>query len=607
MGDQEKFTNKVIAQVLRSVAAAYLLKGENRFKIIAYDNAAGTVEHMNRELKDIWQEGKIHDVPGIGPSISEHLTEYFKKGHSSHFDRILKGIPSAVFTLMNVSFIGPKRALKLVKALHLFNSDTAINDLKEACLSDKVSKIPTFGKKSQDDILLSIELYEQSTKKTERMPLPYASELAQEVVEYLKKLPWVIRADALGSLRRMVATVGDIDVAVAAEDKNASLIIDKFINFPRMIRVDNAGGKKASIIVSPNIRVDLRTQSPATYGSMLQYLTGSKSHNIKLREYALKKGYSLSEYGLKPLKKIQNSNVKFQNYNSKSKILEFKDEPWLYNFLGLDYIEPELREGTDEIDIALKHDLPVLVNTEDIKGDMHVHSSYDLQPSHDRGANSFEEMIEKAIELKYKYIGFSEHNPRQGLGADEMIKILKKRKENIENIFKKKKYNLNYFIGLEVDILPNGELAIPKKALDYLDYIVASVHSSFRINSKDMTKRILKALSFPKVKILGHPTTRLLGKREGIDADWEQIFKETKKRNIALEINSFYDRLDLPDTLVKLALNNDNLLIINTDSHFVESMEYMVYGVSVARRGWATKNDIINTREYNEVREWIGV
>lgn len=587
---EEKFRNKVIVEILRNVAAVYLLKNALRFKIIAYENAADAVERMNNELKDIWKEGKLDTVPGIGPSISSHLDEYFKKGHSTHFDRVLGSVPLSVFKLMKLSLIGPHKAYKLAKALDLNNPDTAIEELKETCLKGKVAELESFGEKSQQDILLSIELYEQNSKKIERMSLPYAFSLAEEMMGYLKKMPEVKRVDALGSLRRMVATIGDIDLAVVANDEDADKIIQHFIGFPRVISVDNAGKKKASIIVRPNIKIDLRIQEEKTYGSMLQYFTGSKSHNIRLREFALKKGLSLSEYGIKSVKK--------------GNMFEFKDEESLYEFLGLQYVPPEIREGTNEINIAQKHQLPKLIELKDMKGDFHMHSSYDLKPSHDLGMNTFEEMADEAIKLSYEYIGFSEHNPSTGNNSEnEIVEIMRKRKEHIEKVMNK--INLKYFIGLEVDIMPSGEIALPAKANEYIDYLIVSVHSSFRMNKDEMTKRILKGMSHPKVKILGHPTGRLLSKRQGYDCDWKEVFNFAKDRNIALEINSGSDRLDLPDSLVRIAIQNGNKLVIGTDAHTLEYLNGMKYGVSVARRGWAEKSSIINTMEYKEVKNWI--
>lgn len=586
-------SNKEIAHLLRSVAASYTLSGENRFKIIAYQNAAGAVEHMTRELKDIWDDGDLKGIPGLGPSISSHLEELFKTGRSKHFIKVLKKFPLSVYRLMLVPSIGVKTAYRLVKEFHFHDPDTVLKDVKSVALKKKIRNLPTFGEKSEKEILRAITLFEESSHVGQRMPLPYAYEKAEAVIAHLKKQPQVERIDMLGSLRRMVATIGDIDIAVVGESKGGSGIVNHFTSFKGTVSIDNAGEKKASIIVSPNIRVDLRVQDKRSYGSMLQYFTGSKTHNIKLREYAMRKGLSLSEYGIK--------NVKT------GKTVEFASEEALYSYLDLQYIPPELREGTDEVALAQKKRLPSLVRIDDLKGDLHVHSSYDLKPSHDFGANTYPEILQAATKKGYAYVGLSDHNPRQsGLTAGEIVKIMKKRKYYIDKLFSNKNNNQSkYFIGLETDILPDGALALPPEAGDYVDYLIVSVHSSFSQPSSVMTKRILKALSFPKVKILGHPTGRLLNKRSAIDVDWETIFKECKKRSVALEINSWPERLDLPDVLVRQARSFGLKFVIDTDAHAVSQMENLKYGVSVARRGWCTRDDILNTTSYNEFKEWL--
>ncbi len=594
MGKQNKvFTNKEIAEILRSIAATYLLKNENRFRIIAYEKAADTVEHMTREMHDIWQEGGLaglQKVQGIGPTISSHLDELFTNGVSKHFQEVTKDIPASVFVLMRVAGIGPKKAFKLVQHFKFHNADTVLRDLKKAAEENRIASLETFGKKSQEDILESLKIFENSKQRTERMPLPYAGALAQEIEEYMRQLSGIIRIDFLGSLRRKVSTIGDIDIAIATDKKNSNVVVEHFKKFRRAISINNSGEHKASIIISPNIRVDLRVQNLKTYGSMLQYFTGSKAHNVKLREYAIKKGLSLNEYGIK--------NVKT------GKVKVFDSEEEFYNFIGLDFIPPEIREGTNEIQLALQHTLPHLVEVQDIKGDLHIHSSYDLQTSHDIGANTYAEIVAKAKERKYEYVGFADHNPRTSNNTEnDIIEIMKKRKEYIDKSLKNVEFP--YFIGLEVDIDPNGKLALPEKAIEYVDYLIVSVHSSFRQNKTEATNRVLKALSYPKVKIFGHPTGRLLGKRDGLEYDWEKIYSFVKEKNIALEINSGPDRLDLPDSLVREAGQSGVKFVIDTDAHHIDWMDGINYGVAVARRGWATKNDIINTKGLKEFKSWI--
>ncbi len=596
---QNKYSNKEIANTLRNIAAVYLLKNENRFKIIAYDNAADAVEQLTRELKDIWQDGKMGNIPGIGKTIGSSLEELFKTGKSEHFDSVLKMVPETVFILMNLSKIGPKKAYKLVQNLNLLNSKTVLKDLQKACEQNKVAELDTFGEKSQQEILNAIKLYEKRSSKSERMPLPYAHRLSLEISEYLKKLPDIKRIDTLGSLRRKVATIGDVDIAVQVEgskdlkvNKLYKEIINHFIKFPKVINIESSGDNKSSIIVSPNIRVDLRVQEEKSYGAMLQYFTGSKGHNIKLREFGLKQGVSLNEWGIKNLK-----TEKLNLYNTEEKF---------YNSLGLQYIPPEIREGTNEIELAKQNKIPKLVELMEIKGDLHTHSSYNLNPSHDFGANSYQEILEKAQRLNYEYVGFTDHNPKQsGQTEQDIVRIMDKRYKDIEILRKNNKTKVKCFIGLETDILPDGRIALPEKAIDYVDYLIVSIHSVFNMDVKKMTARVLKALSYPKVKILAHPTGRLLGSREGFELDWKAIFEFCAKKNIAIEINSWPERLDLPDSLVREALGFGIKFAINTDAHANDHMDGMFYGVSVARRGWCRKSDIINSLSYSDFKKWL--
>lgn len=592
----EKFSNKSVAQLLRDIACAYELNPKDDrnviFKIIAYQKAADAIEQYPREIYDIWKDGNLQKVAGIGPGIGSGLSEYFEKGESLHFNEILKGIPKTVFLLMKVPGIGPKKAFKLVTNFGLTDNDTVLQDLKDLVRLGQVAKLEGFGTKSQELILKGIDIFRRRGHQEERMSIAHASLLADEVIEHIKSLgKKIIKIDVLGSLRRRVSTIGDIDIAVMAENKDTESIIKHFVSFPGVRSIEAAGQSKASIITQGNIKVDLRVQDPESYGSMLQYFTGSKAHNIKLREIAMKKGFSLSEHGVKI---------------SKEKIVKFKDEKSLYSFLGLELPPPELREDTNEIEKAIEGKLPVLITIDDIKGDLHIHSSYDLKPSHDYGLNTFVEIAQKAQKLNYKYIGFSEHNPKQsGLSELEIVEIMKNRKKQIDTDLKS--IQMPYFIGLEVDILPNGQIALPTKAIEYVDFLIVSIHSSFSMGLEQMTSRVLQALSYPKVKIFGHPTGRLIGKREGVNMDWDKIFNFIKDHNQAVEINAGPPRLDLPDILVKDASEKNVKFVINTDAHAIKNMDWMKYGIDVARRGWLEKNDVVNTWGVEKFRNWLNL
>ena len=591
-------TNAEIAKILRQMAAAYLLKNENRFKIIAYERAADSIEKSTTDIKDLWEEGKLNTLPAVGSSITSHLDELMRYGHVKHFDEVLKGIPPPIFPLIEVPGFGPKKAYKLGTSLKLTNPKSAIDDLLKAAYKGKIAPLSTFGDKSQDDIIQSLERFKKGQVREKRMPLPVAYATASAVIDYLKKNKAILEACSLGSLRRMVATIGDIDIAVATN--NPKEVIDWFIKYPKKAQVVEKGASGATIILDNGRQIDLRVQTPEKFGAMLQYFTGSKNHNIHLREFALKKGLSLSEYGIKPLKRIQ-------NFNKKLNLYEFAREEEFYKAIGLSWIPPELREDNGEIEAAQNNKLPDLVEIKDIKGDLHIHSDYNLEPSHDLGSSSLKEIFHKAFGLDYEYIGISDHNPSYAKhSGSEIVSILKRRKDKFEQIIEStKSVRVNLFFMLEVDILPDGRLPISDEAFDYLDAIIVSVHSSFLMPKDKMTERIITGLSHPKARILGHPTGRLIGKREGYEIDWSKLFTFCQKNHKAIEINSYPDRLDLPDMLVKEAIKNKVKLIINTDSHEAEHMSLMRFGVSVARRGWAEKGDIINTLPYNKMKEWL--
>jgi len=584
-------SNQEIAKILRNVAAAFTIKNEKkfRFQIIAYQKAADSIGNLTSELKDLYRENKLELLPGIGVSIRSHLIELFKTGRVKHFEWALRGIPKSVFVLLDIPSFGPKKAYKLVKSLGLTNPQKVISELEAKAKKGKIASIPGFGEKSQNDILRAINEYKTGVGKTTRMTLPYAQEIAEKILNYLKKNKYVLKAEPLGSLRRRMPTVGDIDIAVSSN--NPREVINYFVSYPYKDRIIEKGTITASILVSGGKQIDLMVQPPESFGSLLQHFTGSKAHNIALREYALKKGFSLSEYGIKNLK-----TKKLQTY---------KDEESFYRSLGLDWIPPELRENTGEIERAQKHNLPHLIELSDIRGDLHIHSSYPIEPSHDMGKASMKEMLEKAIELGYEYLGFSEHNPSISKhNSNEIFEIISKRNKEIEQLNKSIK-NIRIIKLLEIDIKPDGELAITKEAMDLLDAAIVSVHSGFSMDKKTMTKRVLKGLTHQKAKILAHPTGRMLNERQGFDLDWNEIFDFCKKHNKALEVNSWPSRLDLPDPIIKMAVENKVKLIINSDSHALWQMDLIRYGVEIARRGWASKNDIVNTLRYNDFYKWI--
>ena len=565
----QPLTNLEIAELLRDVAASYQYKDQikYRFQIIAYERAADAVEHATSELKDLWDDKKLEEVPGIGPGIAEHLDEIFRTGKSKHFESLMKEIPKDAFKLMELPGIGIKTAMKLIKE----------------------------GSKSEvEDKLKEVEVKE---KKAKRHLLPYASLIASEIMEYLLRNKAVVRVDPLGSLRRKAATIGDIDLAVATNDPVS--VLEYFTKYPKSTKTIEKGEHTASILLPGGVQVDLMTQPVESYGSLLQHFTGSKHHNIALREYSLKKNLSLSEYGIKELK-VKSKKLKV-----------FSNEKDFYNFLDLDYIEPELREDTGEIEASGNHKLPQLVELKLIKSDLQIHSSFNIETSHDLGESSMEEVVEKGNELGYEYLAFTEHNPSQkGHTDSQIVEILKRKREKVDQInYSLQNKNIKsvqrVFNSLEIDIKPDGSLPVSDGALSTLDFAMVSIHSSFDLDRTIQTRRILAALAHPVVKIFAHPTGRKLNEREGAELNWPEVFDYCCKNNKWIEINCDPMRLDLPDSLVREAVKLGVKLTLGTDAHHVDGMNNIMFGVSVARRGWAEKNDIINTRSLEEFEKLL--
>lgn len=587
-------TNKELSQLLKNMSAAYLILGENRFKMIAYEKAADSIEYMTQEVKEIWEQGKLEEVPGIGKGIAVNLDELFRTGKSSHFDEVMSKVPQSIFPLLLVPGIGPKKAFKLVTTFELYNPKTVVEDLEKVALAHKIATLEGFGEKSEQVILSGIESYKKGQIKENRMSLPDADRVAQEILTYLRNHPKVKRADLLGSLRRNVATIGDIDIAVITDKPDE--VVEHFIAFPHE-KITDHGSKGATILLHNGRQVDLRVARNESYGAMLQYFTGSKHHNIHLRTLAIEKGLSLSEHGIKDVKT--------------GKLKEYADEESFYEAIGLPYIPPELREDRGEVEAAIAKKLPDLIELKDINGDLHMHTNYVFPTSHDLGQSHVHDHLDMAIDLGYEYVGISDHNPKvSDLTAKDIASIMEKRyawyKEQLTQWQKKTKKNVELFVMCEVDILVDGTLALPTEAFEFVDAVVVSLHSSFRQSKEDMTKRIIKALTtHPKVKIFGHPTGRLLMQRDGVDADWNEVMNIAKERDIALEINAYPDRLDLPDHLVREAVKKEISFTINTDSHEVNQMKLMKYGITVARRGWVQKKDVKNTLPLSSFKSWL--
>lgn len=581
-------TNAEIAKLLRKVAAVYEIKDEDFFRTRAYQNAANSIENLTVSVRDLWEQGKLDEIPGVGPALAEHLDELLKTGKVKHFDQELKRVPAGMFSLLGVRGVGPKTAYKIAKRFRLKNPKTALSEVERLIKKGQLEKLPGFGEKLQEKIKTSIEA---KFTKEERMLLSEALPVATAYLDYLKTIPEIISAEPLGSLRRHLATIGDIDLAICTKKPKEAMLAA--LKYKEIAKVITSGESVGRVKLKSGHEIDIKLSSPDEWGSLLQHYTGSKLHNIALRSFALEQHLSLSEHGIKNTKT--------------NKIFKAKDEKDFYARLGLPYIPPELREGEEELDQAKKNEVPKLVELSDIKGDFHIHSDFDFETSHDLGASPLSEIMDKASGLSYEYVGVSDHNPKfSGLSFNEKKKILEDRKKYLNTEYRKyekrvKKRVPKILIGLEIDIRSDGELALDKDLIDLIDYAIVSIHTSFDLTKEQNTKRIIAALGHPKAIILGHPTGRMLNQRESIQANWGEVFDFCKKNKKIVEVNATPARLDLPDDLIKMAIRSGVKVVINTDSHHAEQLDFMRFGVWTARRGWCRKPDVVNTYSYKDL------
>jgi len=559
--------NKEVSEILRDISAVYQVKGANLFQVRAYDQAADSIEHSTSEIKDVWEKGHLDQIPGIGDHMHKYLDELFRTGRVKHFEKILSGVPEEMFQFLKIPGVGSKTAFKLAQA-----GVVSIEDLENRIKAGWLLK-KGFSEKNLQNILRGIEEFK---RKSDRILLPVAGEVAKQVIEYLEKNKYVTQAHPLGSLRRRVATVGDIDISVASNKPKK--VIDYFKKFPSVERVVESGDRTATISLTNGIRVDLMVQPPEQYGSLLHHFTGSKSHNIHMRSIARERGYSISEYGIKKLKT--------------DKVHPCQTEDEVYSLFGMQTPVPELREDTGEIEAALTHKLPNLIELSDIKGDMQTHSTWS------DGQNTIEEMAAAANKLGREYIALTDHSYPSS--------DFEKRLGEIEQ-FNYSQNKIRVISGLEVNINADSTLQVSDEVLEKHEVILVSIHTSFRQPVAEMTKRIIKSLENPHVDIFAHPTGRLLLEREGIDADWEKIFKTAAKLGKILEINAFPNRLDLPDVLIREAKRFGVRFSIGTDSHQTSQLALMEYGVANARRGWVEAKEVINTLPLKKIKDILNL
>ena len=564
--------NKAIANILYETADLLEIDGQDSFRIRSYRNAAQAIEALPQQISElIGEPKKVLEIPGIGKGMLINLQEIFKEGRLSIHAELLKKYQPSMLELLKIQGLGPKTIALIWSAYKI--SDLA--GVERLAREGKLHELPRMGEKQEKKILKAIEDYRRIAG---RFLLDAAEREAEKITEHLRKFPGIENITPAGSLRRGRETVGDLDILVTGKiccsEEDRQKLIEHIVKLPGLMEVIARGDNKISFRLRGGMQVDVRLLSPESFGAAMQYFTGSKAHNVALRQRALKMGYTLSEYSLADVET--------------GKPVAGKTEAEIYAKLKLDYIPPEMRENLGEIDAAADYSLPLLIAERDLQGDVHMHT---IETD---GRNTIEEMAEAAKERSYKYMAITDHSKNLAFanGLDdkralEHIQRIRKANEKIEGI--------KIFAGIEVDILADGALDLSDSVLEQMDIVIASVHSHFNQSSAEMTERLLKAVENPNTSLIGHPTGRLLLRRDAYAFDLDVILKAAAQKKVAMELNAYPDRLDLCDTHLRRAKELGVKIVINTDSHHTSHLEKIHYGVLQARRAWLTKEDVLNT------------
>ncbi len=564
-----------IAAILNETAVMMELIGENTFKIRAYYQGARSLESVSESIQSLIDEDKLKDIKGIGKGLYENILELYNTGTLTIHQELLQKTPPGLFDILRIPGLGPKKIKVLYEKLGI----ASIGELEYACHENRLIELTGFGPKTQENVLQGIEFIKQQQGLflwAEAYPM--AIGLKGELL----KLPGVKDVAIAGSLRRGKEIVKDIDilVMVASNDQNLGKAIEKIA----MVReVLSAGDSKITLSLSTGINVDIRVLLEHQFATGLHHFTGSKEHNTALRQLAKTKGMKINEYGI---------------YKA-DKELVINSEQDLFQVLGLSFIPPELRENKGEIQAAIENKILKLIKVEEIQGDLHVHSNYS------DGINTIEELAKSAKEMGLSYIGITDHSKTAVYAKGLSVEKLAEQGEKID-LINSQLTDFTVLKGIEVDILPDGSLDYTDNILAKLDYVVASIHSSFKMPSGEMTKRIIKAIVNPYVKILGHPTGRLLLGRNGYNVDLEQVLKVAREHNVAMELNASPYRLDLDWHHCRLAKDMGVKVVINTDSHRLDTLTNIHYGINIARKGWLESSDILNCKSIEELKEYFG-
>ena len=572
---------KAVAEILDEMGTLFEIKGENPFKCRAYHNGARVVEALTQDINDLVKSGALTTVKGIGPGLAENIKQLVNTGKSKEHESLKSSLPSGLLDMVKIQGLGPKRIKTLFEKLKI----KSIPELKEACEKHRLASLEGFGEKTEENILKGIEL---RTRVSDKHLYSKAKESADVMLGAIGKLKEVKRCEIAGSLRRKREIIGDIDIVVSAEDKNRKKIFRTFTSHPEVESLIGQGDTKASVVLKSGINCDMRIVEDSQYPFALNYFTGSKDHNVELRSRARKVGWSLNEYAF--------SKVEGEKKAKRPPVCE--EEQDIYAALGLSYVPPELRENIGEFEAAEKGRIPDLLEEKDLKGTFHCHTT------DSDGSNTLEEMVAAAHKLGWNYLGIADHSKiavyANGLTPDRVkaqVKAIDKLNASLKNF--------RVFKGTEVDILADGSLDFSDAVLSSFDYVVASIHSKFKMTEAEATKRIIKALKNKYVTILGHPTGRLLLERDGYPVNLTEVVHAAADLGKSIEINAHPMRLDLDWRFVRYAKEKGVRICINPDAHVIDGLRDVRFGVGIARKGWLGPKDVVNAWPTKEVEKFF--
>lgn len=569
------FSNQQLADIFVRIADLLEIKGEIIYKTLAYRKVAENLIGLVRPVREYWQAGTLTEIPGIGKAIQEKIDELFTTGRLGFLEHLEQEVPPTLIDLLEVPDLGPKKAALFWKQLGITN----LMELEAAARAGKLRSLPGMGEKSEAKVLAGLEAL---ARRSGRIPLGKAWPFAQELLAYLRAQPGVHRVEPAGSLRRMRSTVGDLDILVAAIDSGT--VMEAFIHHPQVIHISGQGDTKASVEFSHNIRAQLWVHPPQRFGTALQYATGSKDHNVRLRELAQKKDLSLSEHA-------------FQRPDGSELLCATEEE--VYAMLDLPWIPPELREDRGEVQAARAGRLPHLLETSDIHAELHSHSTWS------DGKYTIRQMAEAARQHGMKILAVTDHSSSLGVAGGLSVNELIQQRAEIDAVQAELGDSIRLLQGAEVEIRADGTLDFPDEVLAKLDIVVASIHSSLRQPREHITRRLVNAIRNSYVDIIGHPTGRMFPNREGSDLDMEAVLVEAAEHHVALEINAHPSRLDLDDIYARRAIELGIPLSINTDAHSPSDMDLLFFGIATARRGWVEAKHVINTWESERLLGWL--